>query len=583
MPRRLPMPPQRQESSLLALPPELLLHLLASLPLDSLLALSRTSRTLHNIVIEQALPAFLRERSFAPVTARPFSPAQSRSRVHDALWTERIQHAWSSMRLRAETLGGPIRGEWHRRVMPLVRLWPRGPSLPSRVVVARGEELDLWQVRSDGSSECVPMLGYGQTLGRTGANARGVGKGGAWHDITGVDVVGDDLLILSRINGLVQRVRVVEPWWDGRAQRWNPGWLEEVARYEVGQALSKGQETETSVQAMSTGGDVLATATTTRPRALSRGQRNFRRTHQTSTKVKLTTISTTPVYNVSFSRISAPWEASTVLPLEHKPWSLLLEPSTTSPTWLAVGTSSDSPLNLYELGQDGRPVQVTTPRALGYAPNDTVIDHVTNGGPPLTSSTPRPNKRTSVYGLCTPHALSTTLNPHQTLIAAYYDSTTRIYDLRTRDRHALTLTLRDPLSDDACYTVTSGGPYGAYVLTGSARHGAVRVWDVRNYRLPLMLLDDDDDDDGGGRGGRTMFSPGRDQSPVYSLVSEFSRVWGVTDRRAFVFDYDHDYNRDQSRAMRGRYGEGVGSVSWYEHGGKRMGQLRRGGLDNRHE
>jgi WD40 repeat protein len=431
---------------------------------------------------------------------------------------------------------------------------------------------------------------------------------------------------------------------------------------------------ETSIQAMCTSGNVLAAAITTRPRAFSRGQR---RPSRAVTVALAAPVSTTPMYGVSFASISAPWTPSLVHRLKHKPWSLLFEPTST-PQWLAIGTSSETPLSLYTLDQDGLPLSDTSPRILGSVDPTSLLDDDD------VDKSPQPRRRTSVYALCTPHALSTTLNPRSTLIAGYFDSTTRVYDLRSRHGPAgqshsggggggateagegsgakAVMTFRDPLSDDPSYSVTSSGPHGAYVLTGSARHGAVRIWDVRNAAATAVATQAAGSGDGVGTGldhspvvggesrrhdegvgavgssgsgsvrhsdrgyfggrGRTMFSPGHDPSPVYSLVGEYSRVWGATDRRAFVLDFDDadghsSHNggsaRDGARTTgawagegavkdvsaglgrsrsgsdrgrklgRGHEGDGYArlmkrDVSWYEHGGVHAGQLRVGSV-----
>jgi len=71
------------------------------------------------------------------------------------------------------------------------------------------------------------------------------------------------------------------------------------------------------------------------------------------------------------------------------------------------------------------------------------------------------------------------------------------------------------------YSVAQGGGASAHVLAGSSRHGIVRVWDVRQPKA-----------------GWSAFSPGKDASPVYAMAMEASRVFGVTEARTFVLDFD---------------------------------------------
>jgi len=82
------------------------------------------------------------------------------------------------------------------------------------------------------------------------------------------------------------------------------------------------------------------------------------------------------------------------------------------------------------------------------------------------------------------------------------------------------LTLRDPWSDEPIYSVSCGGGSSSFVAAGTARHSVVAFWDVRR---PTE--------------GWSVHAPGNDSSPVYSLILESSRLFGVTQSRPFVFDF----------------------------------------------
>lgn len=473
------------------------------------------------------------------------------------------------MDARGATLGEKQRGggQWPRKVMPLLKLWDRsgsstGGNRQGRVIVARGEELDLWEQTRDGTgrttSEMVPMLGYHASVGRGHAVA---GRGGGYKDICGLAIVDEcvnrDELVLARVNGLVQRVRVVEPEWDAYERRWRPGWLEEMARYDVGEGSRSGKQT--TVMALTLKGSSMVTATSSRAKIATGGAQAYLRAHARSAAAgdangaavdaAVPHPSTIPYlprsYSLSFSSLSSPWVGTTVVPLGSKPWSLQQSPVSASSSWLAVGASSTMPLILYDIDSTGLPSvsSIASPRLLGL-------------------STPGTSGKSSIYALATPHPLSTVLNPANTLLAAYYDSTTRLYDLRAPNHHTM-MQLFDPISDDPSYSITTGGPDGApYVITGSARHAAIRIWDVRR---PDRVVSEA----GPPRSSRTVFAPAHDPSPVYSLACESGKIWGVTDRRAFVLDFEPAAT---AAAVSGDV------VSWYEHEGEEQGKLKRGAV-----
>lgn len=406
--------------------------------------------------------------------------------------------------------------------MPLLKLWPRSQGRRGRLLLARGEEIELWEVDSSGFAEQVPLRPWFSKQQRDGQ-----------QDITGISVVegSDQEFVLGRVSGLVQRMRVEEPRWDALSGRWEPGRTVEVARYGDGAEAGK-EGGRWSIQALSLSSSLLTSIST-----LRQAPTYYRRRPPSSSSAPTTAASLAALppsahaHRLSLSPLNAPWIPPTSLDLPSKPWSLLLQPTST-PSWLVIGHTGLTPLSLTQLHPSGDPT-----------PLEPLCSPMESGKP------------SAVYALCSPHPLSTTLYPTQTVVAGYYDSTTRVYDLR-RPTPSAAMELKDPWSDDPCYSLASGGPGGSWIACGSARGGAVRLWDVRAPRMPTELLGAESPQEG----GTTLFAPTPDRSPIYSLAMESSRTWGVTERRGFGFDF----------APRSR-GQGV---RWMAHEGEGRGTLR---------
>lgn len=203
---------------------------------------------------------------------------------------------------------------------------------------------------------------------------------------------------------------------------------------------------------------------------------------------------------ISLHRSASPWLDAITWRTKQKPWSLLLDPRSNRPHWLALGDAGNIACHIYELNEDGAPVDRDTPIGL-------------LGNP----------RSTAVYGFTSPPPGSPLGEAGQTIISGWYDSTVRIHDLRRPTRMPV-LTLSDPFADVPVYSVACGGGAGYTVAAGTARHGLVRTWDVRKAKEDV-------------KSGTSIFGPGKDSSPVYSLEMEHDRLFGVTDRRAWMLSF----------------------------------------------
>ncbi|TDL23300.1 hypothetical protein BD410DRAFT_787639 [Rickenella mellea] len=168
-------------------------------------------------------------------------------------------------------------------------------------------------------------------------------------------------------------------------------------------------------------------------------------------------------------------------------------------------------------------------------------------------------------------------DPTQCLVGGYFDGGVRIFDLRSSRRVnapagikgsalAPVMGMNDPWSLDALFSVSAGGAVGTHIAAGSARHSVVAFWDVRHPR-----------------DGWSVHAPGNDSSPVYSVLLESSRLFGVTQSRPFVYDFGsgvtaETYPRIRTRADRNSHvsflnvpkqlSDGIGFyVTKYDHSG----------------
>lgn len=149
---------------------------------------------------------------------------------------------------------------------------------------------------------------------------------------------------------------------------------------------------------------------------------------------------------------------------------------------------------------------------------------------------------TSVFALSTPPPNSP-LSP-SLLFAGFYDGAVRAYDLRlpsTKAQLSACLNVSEKLDASPVYSLALGGGGGTHVLAGTARHGLLKIWDMRRSSASsdLIVAAQDDgktaseDDDRGW----SLFAAHPAESPTYAVVADHSRVWGTTDRKVWQLDF----------------------------------------------
>ena len=199
--------------------------------------------------------------------------------------------------------------------------------------------------------------------------------------------------------------------------------------------------------------------------------------------------------------------------LNMRSWTSHLCMQSSSP-YAAFGTSSANPLTVHSIASD----------QLSQSPS-AILSHKKIGLPDRQS-------QSAVYGISRAPPASPLGSSPQILVSGWYDGQVRCYDLRSSSRLSATnsinapapllpvLSLFDPLSVEPIYSVSSGGGCASHVAAGSARHGVISFWDLRSSRA-----------------GWSVYAPGNDSSPVYSVILESSRVYGATQNRPFVYDF----------------------------------------------
>jgi hypothetical protein len=189
-----------------------------------------------------------------------------------------------------------------------------------------------------------------------------------------------------------------------------------------------------------------------------------------------------------------------MIDLDTRAWSALLSTSASAP-FAAFGTSSDTPLAIHAI----------TPTSISTTPTMTLraSQHQDD------SALERP---AAVYGIASAPPASPWGASDQIIVSGWFEGLVCVHDMRASS--APTLTFADPWSFEPIYAVACGGGGGAHIAAGSARHSVVAFWDVR-----------------AATPGWSVHAPGKDVSPVYSIIMESSRLFGATQSRPFVYDF----------------------------------------------
>jgi hypothetical protein len=199
--------------------------------------------------------------------------------------------------------------------------------------------------------------------------------------------------------------------------------------------------------------------------------------------------------------------------LNTRSWTSHLCLHSSSP-YAAFGTSSANPLTVHSVASD----------QLSPSPSAILSNK--------RSELPNRKLQSAVYGITQAPLASPWGSSPQILVSGWYDGEVRCYDLRSCSRKSSTtdskqptpllpvLSLFDPMLVEPIYSVSCGGGSASHVAAGSARHGVISFWDLR---FPSN--------------GWSVYAPGNDPSPVYSVILESSRIFGVTQSRPFVYDF----------------------------------------------
>ena len=245
-------------------------------------------------------------------------------------------------------------------------------------------------------------------------------------------------------------------------------------------------------------------------------------------------MTTTSTGLASVFKYRSPWSSPDVFPLRrHRAWSSFITPDA-----LLLGVTGS--IDVYPYLPTG---PLRTPSRVLYGPD--------------------PPSQSSPYDMITPPSPS--VHHPSLLLSGWYDSHLRLHDLRRREPGPV-LEMSDPWAwadGSAMYSCAFLGEN--HVAGGGARHGTVALFDLRSTKR-----------------GWSCFSPDGRGSPVYKLVGEGGRLWGVTERRAFVLTFDgsaalsEGVVKSEARALRRRVKSEAQPVRGKGRGGKWNGLARHG-------
>lgn len=221
-------------------------------------------------------------------------------------------------------------------------------------------------------------------------------------------------------------------------------------------------------------------------------------------------------------------DTSSIIELKRRSWTSYLSLASCTP-YAAFGTYSSTPLTIHPILDGGH--LSSQPSAILHTSKSSVSDLIPCDQLGVSA----------VYGLSQAPLNSPWGSSPQILVSGWYDGQVRIYDLRSPSSlsvrqslssspdpavrvtipvHRPVMSLVDRWCYEPVYAVAAGGGSAAHVAAGTARHSVVSFWDVRQ---PIT--------------GWSVHAPGNDPSPVYSVILESSRFFGVTQSRPFVYDF----------------------------------------------
>lgn len=212
--------------------------------------------------------------------------------------------------------------------------------------------------------------------------------------------------------------------------------------------------------------------------------------------------------------------SQSIIELKSRSWISHL--SLQSSPFAVFGVASTTPLNVHAITDGGQLSQRPTAILHTKKAADVPLDK-------LPSS--------AVYGLSRGPLNSPWGASPQIIVSGWFDGQVRCYDLRSSSRESPlhsdlssngnglsplrpVLSLADRWSYEPIYSVSCGGGSAAHIAAGTARHSVVSFWDIRSPST-----------------GWSVHGPGNDPSPVYSVILESSRFFGVTQSRPFVYDF----------------------------------------------
>ncbi|PPQ65378.1 hypothetical protein CVT26_000003 [Gymnopilus dilepis] len=477
--------------TLALLPVDILILILENLGIHEFATLSLTCHALYAIVSEYGWPTYTR---FNP------RPSHSLSRARE-LWSPRdrahYDYTTDLSWARPEFIARPLSRIWSTKLQPVLAI------SPSRLVVGAGSNLYVYKFGTSlnaSSSPPVTSEGVLSLLDKERPDRS--------RNITALTFIADggldQTLDVAFHDGALERVRLALP---------APGPGEEP-RLSCRRAKITPMPNGDFVESLSSVDNIVLALSSNGYARLSSVQ---------SVEASLSSSITTP----SSSTSSSSSLSSSTIELKSRSWISHL--SLHSSPFAAFGLASSTPLNVHAITDGGT-----------LSPRPTAILHTKKASELTLDKLPS----SAVYGLSRGPLNSPWGASPQIIVSGWFDGQVRCYDLRSSSRDSPVdspvnsgsngsngsssslsplkpvLSLADRWSYEPIYSVSCGGGSAAHIAAGTARHSVVSFWDIRSPTT-----------------GWSVHAPGNDPSPVYSVILESSRFFGVTQSRPFVYDF----------------------------------------------